>query len=93
MTSGRWRRVEELFDRAMEVPAGQREAWVREACAGDADLAVFDGEDLLGVFVAGLAKPAIPAIEILAVEEGDLGRGGDGVLSEEGRGEQEQEFH
>ena len=39
MTSGRWRRVEELFDRAMEVPAGQREAWVREACAGDADLA------------------------------------------------------
>ncbi len=65
MTGGRWRRVEELFGGAMEVPAARREAWVREASAGDAELA----EEVLSLlasdaaagegFVAGQVAPAV----------------------------------
>ena len=38
MTEERWRKVEELFNRALEVPAAERSAWVNEACAGDLEL-------------------------------------------------------
>ncbi len=38
MTSGRWRQVEALFERAIEIAPGEREAWLRERCAGDLEL-------------------------------------------------------
>lgn len=33
-----WRRVEELFHRALELPKEQRQAWLRGACSGNAEL-------------------------------------------------------
>lgn len=38
MNEDRWRRVEDLFNRALEVPIAERGAWVNEACAGDLEL-------------------------------------------------------
>jgi tetratricopeptide (TPR) repeat protein/tRNA A-37 threonylcarbamoyl transferase component Bud32 len=38
MTPARWRQVEELFNKALAVPTGQRRAWLEESCAGDDDL-------------------------------------------------------
>jgi serine/threonine-protein kinase len=32
-----WRRVRALFDAALDVPATERERWIAERCAGDAD--------------------------------------------------------
>jgi serine/threonine-protein kinase len=34
----RWKRVESVFHNALERPAGEREAFVRDACAGDGEL-------------------------------------------------------
>jgi hypothetical protein len=34
----RWRQIESLFQEALQRPAGQRDAWLREACGKDADL-------------------------------------------------------
>ena len=34
----RWRRIEALLDQALELPSGEREGWLREACAGDPGL-------------------------------------------------------
>jgi eukaryotic-like serine/threonine-protein kinase len=34
----RWRRVEVVLDRALDMPPDQVQAWLDEACAGDADL-------------------------------------------------------
>lgn len=38
MTPQRWKQVEEVLDAALERPAAERAAFVRDACAGDADL-------------------------------------------------------
>ncbi len=38
MSRERFRRAKEVFHAAIELPDGEREAWVREACAGDAVL-------------------------------------------------------
>ena len=38
MTDSGWSRVEKLFDGALELPAGERAAWLAEQCAGDATL-------------------------------------------------------
>ena len=38
MTSDRWRRVEEIYHAASEKPGSEREAYLSEACTGDADL-------------------------------------------------------
>src|SRR5918996_1564443 len=40
MTDERWRRIEEICHDALERSAGERAAFVREACAGDAALHV-----------------------------------------------------
>jgi serine/threonine protein kinase len=34
----RWRKVEDLFNQALEKPEAERQIWLREACAGDASL-------------------------------------------------------
>jgi serine/threonine protein kinase/tetratricopeptide (TPR) repeat protein len=36
--SDRWRRIEALLDQALELPSGERERWLRDACAGDPTL-------------------------------------------------------
>jgi predicted ATPase/serine/threonine protein kinase len=38
MTSERWKRIEALFEAALERPRELRDAWLREACPNDADL-------------------------------------------------------
>jgi len=38
MDKARWQKVEAVFDEAMERPAEEREAWVAEKCADDAEL-------------------------------------------------------
>ena len=38
MTPERWRRIVELFEQALARPAGEREAWLAERCAGDGAL-------------------------------------------------------
>ncbi|MCI0420249.1 MAG: hypothetical protein L0387_32115 [Acidobacteria bacterium] len=38
MTAERWQKVEELFHLGLEREAGQRAAFLDEACAGDPDL-------------------------------------------------------
>ena len=35
MTAERWRRVEELLDAALDRPAAERDAWLRDACGAD----------------------------------------------------------
>ena len=34
----RWRQIESLFQEALQRPVGERDDWLREACAGNADL-------------------------------------------------------
>ena len=36
--SDRWRRIEALLDQALELPPGERDRWLRDACAGDLEL-------------------------------------------------------
>ena len=33
-----WQQIESLFQEALRRPAGERDAWLREACATDAEL-------------------------------------------------------
>jgi len=34
----RWRQVDSLFQEAMQRDTGERDAWLRQACHGDAGL-------------------------------------------------------
>src|SRR5689334_20568233 len=38
MTPERWRRIEEVFSGASDLPPADREAYLDRSCAGDADL-------------------------------------------------------
>ena len=38
MSPQRWQKVEEIFHQALEQPAAERDAWLEQACAGDAEL-------------------------------------------------------
>ena len=38
LTPERWRRIDELFEAALEEPAERRLEWLARACAGDAEL-------------------------------------------------------
>ena len=35
---GRWRRVDKILEKALELPAGERDTFLAPTCAGDADL-------------------------------------------------------
>ena len=37
-SSDQWRRLEEVFQAALDIPEEQRDAWLTSACAGDAQL-------------------------------------------------------
>lgn len=38
MNLERWRQIEQLFHSAREMPHGERDAFLRRACSGDAEL-------------------------------------------------------
>ncbi len=64
MTPERWRRVKELFDRALELPAGERAALLEEERRRDPGLAR-EAEQLIGANAAAgdfLEKPAVEQI-------------------------------
>jgi hypothetical protein len=57
--SERWRRVNDLFAQAKERPAGEREAFVQQACAGDTALA----EEVLSLLRAHDRAAAVEFLE------------------------------
>ena len=90
----RWRTVQELFLAARELPAGEREAYLRSACPDDAPLRA-DVQRLLAADAAeGLLDRAAPMLTLSGelaeapVQErvgpylvtGEIGRGGMGVV-------------
>jgi serine/threonine-protein kinase len=92
MTSERWRRIEALYHAALARPAGERPAYVREACAGDEGLRL-EVESLLAQSASDpnfLGTPAavLAARTVLHVGEsvgpyrivGALGAGGMGEV-------------
>jgi serine/threonine-protein kinase len=52
-----WSRVKRLFTQALDVPAEQREAWMEQACAGDAPMLA----ELRSLFVARAAPDRVGA--------------------------------
>src|SRR5437016_2012590 len=38
IVASRWRKIQDLFDRALEEPEAVRQGWLENACADDADL-------------------------------------------------------
>lgn len=57
---GRWRRVELLFHAALDCPEGQREAYLKDACAGDETL-LHEVQSLLGYEGQGDSLLEVPA--------------------------------
>jgi Tol biopolymer transport system component len=67
MKADRWRQVEELFDAAVELPAAEREEFLRDACGGDEELrrelaSLLDARGQVGDFLEA------PALEVAARE-------------------------
>jgi serine/threonine protein kinase/tetratricopeptide (TPR) repeat protein len=67
MTLSRWQTVSHIFEAALDVPANERDNFVREACAGDAELEsevhhliVADGK--AGSFLEHPALSTLPAL-------------------------------
>jgi eukaryotic-like serine/threonine-protein kinase len=64
MDSQRWKRVDELLQSALRVPSDQQREFLRQACAGDADLeqevqSLLSSHGKLGEF---LEKPALATV-------------------------------
>src|SRR4051812_29043940 len=38
MTPERWKQIEDVFQAAIDLPSGERQKFIAEACAGDEDL-------------------------------------------------------
>jgi serine/threonine protein kinase len=73
----RWRRIEALLDEAFERPAGERRAFLDEACAGDPELraqmeALLAADEKAGSFLATPAHKAAAAL--LADTSGEAAR-------------------
>jgi serine/threonine-protein kinase len=70
ITPERWRRIEELLDEALELPAGQVAAFLDRACAGDAELRSSVERLLTADRAAGgfMAVPAYAAAASLLTE-------------------------
>jgi serine/threonine protein kinase/tetratricopeptide (TPR) repeat protein len=63
----RWRRIEALLDEAFERPAGERRAFLDEACAGDRELrahmeALLAADEAAGGFLVTPAHQAVAAL-------------------------------
>ena len=87
-SGGRWRRVSELFDRAVELDDGGRSRLLDVECAGDDHLrqevaSLLSAHDRAGILERGLPLPADSLHEAVAealheryVVEREIGRGG-----------------
>lgn len=71
MTLSRWHTISQIFEAALDLPANERDSFVREACAGDAvlesevnRLLVADGK--AGSFLEHPALSTLPALTQLA---------------------------
>jgi eukaryotic-like serine/threonine-protein kinase len=71
LTPDRWHRIDEVFARALEMPAPEREAWLKAACEGDDELhravqhlldSTGPAEAALGESFTGIAGPALAGI-------------------------------
>ena len=93
-SSDSWRRLEEIFQGALDIPPEQRDAWLKRACAGDDLLRrevvdLLDGEpedsprisSIIGDTAAGLFADDSPADATVGLEFGNYR-----ILSELGRG-------
>ena len=77
MTPDRWERVQELFEKAMDRPAGERAAFLSEACGADASLqtevaSLISADEKAGDFISTPALGAgfvLPNAEALLDEE------------------------
>jgi tetratricopeptide (TPR) repeat protein len=67
MEPRQWQRVEELFERALEVPEVDRNAFLVEACSGDVELQAEVAGLLSGTSGAAASLHAIVAAEVLRV--------------------------
>ena len=38
MNADRWKRIQEVFEAALEVPASDRDAWIEKTCLSDSEL-------------------------------------------------------
>src|SRR5438552_17743631 len=72
MDAERWKRIEDLLQSALRVPADQQEAFVRQACAGDTVLeqeiqSLLSSHGKLGDFLEppapGVARQVVAQIE------------------------------
>jgi len=72
MDPERWRKVEDLLQSALQLPAGQREEFVRQACSGDVTLEYEVRSLLISDQEAGsfLGRPAIEVAARAAVPPG-----------------------
>ncbi|MDX2181335.1 MAG: protein kinase [Bryobacteraceae bacterium] len=91
MTAVRWERVGEVFHAALEVPAAEREAWLRERCAQEPEI-LLEVVSLLGSdasardgFAAGI-EPAIAALGVKPVLPPPTRAGPYRLVHEIGRG-------
>jgi len=93
MTPSRWRQVEEVFHRALEQPAEQRQAWIDNACAGDEPLraevlSLLDSDPTVaGGFVGSRIKHALLELRRESAAQGEGPRvGAYRLIRELGRG-------
>src|SRR5580700_4193168 len=81
-----WARVEEIFHQALDRPAGDRPAFIRERCAGDREL---EGE-VMGILQGYEAQDRMTSASAAGAREGarfgafeiirKIGEGGMGVV-------------
>jgi serine/threonine protein kinase len=72
-----WRRVNEVFHRALEYPPDSRDAFVREACADNQRLcdevaSLLDAHDRAGSFIEPESEAARAAVEVSAADAASL---------------------
>ncbi len=78
MTPERWRQIKQIFQAAFELPSQARSAYVREACAGDAELRAEVESLLLSVeeeeFLSGVAAAYVPGALADDAADRNIGR-------------------
>jgi len=79
MDPERWHKINELFHAALETPAGERDLFLDDTCAGDNELRE-EVESLLAshkqaaAFIAGAALKATPNTAPAAAQDSEAGK-------------------
>src|SRR5688500_6941866 len=67
MTPERWRRVEELYQAALQQPSGRQRAFLRRECAGDESLC----SEVESLLAQGTSAPALDGFAgVMATDDG-----------------------